>query len=280
MGGYDAQTIAGVVSTSTHGSGLRFGPFPDAVRVARPGRGRRRAGARRARERDHRLRPSPTASAATARSSRTTTRSTGRSAAWAAWGSWTRSCSRSARVLAPRAARDEHLGGGARGPGRRRARQARPLRAVPQPVRPQGRPARAARDHADRGAEARGALVGRRRAPSAHRDRVLAPAGVGRAAAPRALRAVAHAHAVRRARCGACATRTTRRSPTGCSTSGRPTTCPRSRWSSACRWRATATCARSTGSSRSRTSRPGSASSSTPRRSRCASWRPRARTPR
>ena len=32
MGGYDAQTIAGVVSTSTHGSGLVFGPFPDAVR--------------------------------------------------------------------------------------------------------------------------------------------------------------------------------------------------------------------------------------------------------
>jgi hypothetical protein len=32
MGGYDAQTISGVVSTSTHGSGLRFGPFPDLVR--------------------------------------------------------------------------------------------------------------------------------------------------------------------------------------------------------------------------------------------------------
>jgi hypothetical protein len=32
MGGYDAQTIAGVISTSTHGSGLGFGPFPDAVR--------------------------------------------------------------------------------------------------------------------------------------------------------------------------------------------------------------------------------------------------------
>ena len=32
MGGYDAQTLAGVVSTSTHGSGLAFGPFPDAVR--------------------------------------------------------------------------------------------------------------------------------------------------------------------------------------------------------------------------------------------------------
>jgi hypothetical protein len=32
MGGYDAQTIAGVVSTSTHGSGLRFVPFPDMVR--------------------------------------------------------------------------------------------------------------------------------------------------------------------------------------------------------------------------------------------------------
>jgi L-gulono-1,4-lactone dehydrogenase len=32
MGGYDAQTIAGVVSTSTHGSGLRWGSFPDMVR--------------------------------------------------------------------------------------------------------------------------------------------------------------------------------------------------------------------------------------------------------
>jgi L-gulono-1,4-lactone dehydrogenase len=32
MGGYDEQTIAGVVSTSTHGSGLHWGPFPDFVR--------------------------------------------------------------------------------------------------------------------------------------------------------------------------------------------------------------------------------------------------------
>ena len=32
MGGYDAQSIAGVVSTSTHGSGVSFGPFPDVVR--------------------------------------------------------------------------------------------------------------------------------------------------------------------------------------------------------------------------------------------------------
>ena len=32
MGGYDEQTIAGVVSTSTHGSGLNWGPFPDFVR--------------------------------------------------------------------------------------------------------------------------------------------------------------------------------------------------------------------------------------------------------
>jgi len=32
MGGYDAQTISGVVSTSTHGSGMGFGPFPDLVR--------------------------------------------------------------------------------------------------------------------------------------------------------------------------------------------------------------------------------------------------------
>jgi FAD/FMN-containing dehydrogenase len=32
MGGYDGQTIAGAVSTSTHGSGIRFGPFPNYVR--------------------------------------------------------------------------------------------------------------------------------------------------------------------------------------------------------------------------------------------------------
>jgi L-gulono-1,4-lactone dehydrogenase len=31
MGGYDEQTIGGVVSTSTHGSGIAFGPFPDLV---------------------------------------------------------------------------------------------------------------------------------------------------------------------------------------------------------------------------------------------------------
>lgn len=32
MGGYDGQTIAGVTATSTHGSGLKFGPLTDAVR--------------------------------------------------------------------------------------------------------------------------------------------------------------------------------------------------------------------------------------------------------
>jgi len=32
MGGYDAQTLAGVLSTSTHGSGIGFGPIADAVR--------------------------------------------------------------------------------------------------------------------------------------------------------------------------------------------------------------------------------------------------------
>lgn len=32
LGGYDAQTVAGVISTSTHGSGLAYGPLSDAVR--------------------------------------------------------------------------------------------------------------------------------------------------------------------------------------------------------------------------------------------------------
>jgi hypothetical protein len=32
MGGYDHQTVAGVVSTSTHGSGIAFGPLNDSVR--------------------------------------------------------------------------------------------------------------------------------------------------------------------------------------------------------------------------------------------------------
>ncbi|MBS1869412.1 MAG: FAD-binding protein [Actinobacteria bacterium] len=32
MGGYDAQTVAGVLATSTHGSGIAFGPIADAVR--------------------------------------------------------------------------------------------------------------------------------------------------------------------------------------------------------------------------------------------------------
>jgi hypothetical protein len=31
MGGYDAQTVAGVMSTATHGSGLEFGPIADAA---------------------------------------------------------------------------------------------------------------------------------------------------------------------------------------------------------------------------------------------------------
>ena len=32
MGGFDGQTVAGVISTSTHGSGIGFGPLSDFVR--------------------------------------------------------------------------------------------------------------------------------------------------------------------------------------------------------------------------------------------------------
>jgi hypothetical protein len=32
MGGYDSQTVAGVMATSTHGSGIEFGPIADSVR--------------------------------------------------------------------------------------------------------------------------------------------------------------------------------------------------------------------------------------------------------
>lgn len=32
MGGYDGQTLAGVISTSTHGAGITLGPFPDIVK--------------------------------------------------------------------------------------------------------------------------------------------------------------------------------------------------------------------------------------------------------
>ena len=32
MGGFDGQTVAGVISTSTHGSGIAFGPLSDFVR--------------------------------------------------------------------------------------------------------------------------------------------------------------------------------------------------------------------------------------------------------
>jgi L-gulono-1,4-lactone dehydrogenase len=68
MGGFDGQTIAGVISTSTHGSGIGFGPLSDLVRsldlVAaggevyriEPGDGLTDGEAYRARYPDHRLR--------------------------------------------------------------------------------------------------------------------------------------------------------------------------------------------------------------------------------
>ena len=71
MGGYDPQTIAGVISTSTHGSGLAFGPLNDFVRSldsSSPADGRCGSSRRTARPTP---RPSPTPGAAS--SSRTTT---------------------------------------------------------------------------------------------------------------------------------------------------------------------------------------------------------------
>ena len=170
MGGYDAQTIAGVVSTSTHGSGLRWGPFPDLVRsldlvvsggevvrveppdgptdpaafAAAHGDGRRLVqdesdvpgrGLRHRRARPDRI--------ARARGAR--------------------------EVLAQRGAHGQHLGGG---PGHadrgRRARRGRPLRAVRQPLRRQGRRAPGRRDAARRLPRARAPADGQGRARPAH----------------------------------------------------------------------------------------------------------------
>ena len=92
MGGYDGQAIAGVVATSTHGSGLGFGPFPDDVRsidlVASGG-------------------------AARAASSRTTTGSTPSPCGMGCMGIVDSLVLRgAAALLAARAARRAHVGGG------------------------------------------------------------------------------------------------------------------------------------------------------------------------
>ena len=82
MGGYDAQTISGVVSTSTHGSGTEFGPSPTPSArstSSSPGAGRFASSRRTARPI---RRPSPGAGW---RSSRTTTRSSRPSAGWGPW---------------------------------------------------------------------------------------------------------------------------------------------------------------------------------------------------
>ena len=80
MGGYDAQTVAGVMSTSTHGSGIEFGPIADSVRsldlVASGGRVIRIERA------DGPTDPTPSTAGSCAR---TTTSSTRPSSAWAAW---------------------------------------------------------------------------------------------------------------------------------------------------------------------------------------------------
>ena len=196
-------------STSTHGSGLELGPVPGHRPLARPRRG---GGGR--------------ASCASSRRATTQVRRAP-SAAWARSASSTR-CVIEVREKFwlhevrtvdtwERVRDDRHAG--------RRARRGRPLRAVRQPVRGQGRRAprswsRAAADCPEPAGEPRTA-----RAPPAHRARVVAPDHRRAAALRRAALAAAAGLALRRACWRTWRTTPTTTSPTRSSTSARRTGC-------------------------------------------------------
>ena len=141
MGGYDHQTVAGVISTSTHGSGITYGPLNDNVALARHGRLRGPGRARRACGRPHRARrlrgpprPRPHADRRRRRLQRGRRRHRlhGDRLHGAARGP--------AQVPPARGARDAPVGEGPRGPrGRRGAARQRALRARLQPVQAQAR---------------------------------------------------------------------------------------------------------------------------------------------
>ena len=208
MGGYDGQAIAGVVATSTHGSGLGFGPFPDDVRVDRPRRVRRAARAPRAGRRRVRGRPCSMGCMGIVHSLELRVRPR----FWLRERRVVRTWEEVRPELDDRLAAEEHFElflnpyGGARGP----------------------------RDDPHRGPRADEPVARRRRAPPADRDPGVDPARVALPAPRRAAGSRRSRARSSRARCGAWRTRTTRRSPTGSSTSAPPTTCPRCPASSRC----------------------------------------------
>ena len=227
------QTIAGVCSTSTHGSGLDWGPFPDLVRsldlvVAAAGRsGVEPAGGP---DRPRRLRP-PGARARPGRRASSTPRVCG----IGTLGPDPCRAARGAReVLAQRGAHALHLGGGARTltedgvlgegdhyelflnpyagkDGKHRVLVTR-REDCPEPV---------------------GAPPGQARAPPTHRAAGVAAGDLRAAALPRPSPALADGEALRRGARRHVRRRLRRRLLQESSTSARPTSCPPTRWSSA-----------------------------------------------
>ena len=250
MGGYDHQTVAGVISTSTHGSGIRFGPLNDVVRsldLVVAGGGWSASSPRTASPMPGLRRPH-----GSDRTSQDDERFHGAVCGMGCMGSWTRRA-RGQPEYFLKEGRLFHTWEEVRADlGRRRARR-HGTTSLLQPVPPQGRrhellvTTRTEVPSPEELSSGDGERIGS--SSSSPRSHCM-----GRAAAPGALLAVALRTPFGR-RWRKCDEYT--RSPTGCSTSAPPTSCPRTRASSACRWTGTTTCARSTGSSRWRTSRPG-----------------------